>query len=623
MLCAVLPASPQQRIQHDLKPNHTYPVECVLLVRPKMDTDTAHVCCLRSIYSWQGSPFVYLTVGSGESLEIRVNRWHCVNSPELRDSCVEVDTVSTPGTVWLTVHGISPQFGRAPWTSFYGLFGGAGATWTVSQDNAELQTVLTANLGQQQHASVAVLPDDLPATRQSFLASSRVHVEGSQVTWTYDKQAAQIRTTYQLLTRQVEDSRTGEDEQYVLSCVLPHQLMYLDEESRSKLVAQDGGGAYTSPRGQMLLIQGTQFTTVMPVVGVLPHMPYKVDDPVEQARLARFIEEELERLQRHDNYWEHVAADTYWLGKELERLATLVPIARGAGNADAANFIRNLIRSKLEEFFTSDDVNGWYYDRTWKTLIGYPTSFFSDTQISDHEFHWGYFVYAAATVAFGDPTWSEQWGPMVQLLIEDVACTDRNHQYFPFLRQFDVFEGHSWASGHANFHAGNNLESSSESMNFHTALIYWAYATNDDDMLSLGTYLYTTNTASIQKYWFNVDDDTWEPRFAARYAQAGMIWSNGATHTTWWTANEEEIFGINYLPIQPGSLYLGLRQEMVLRSYSNFIERNGEEAQVWAGIIWGFLAMGDTNAAVEIMERNLATYQVESGESRAFTFNFI
>jgi endoglucanase Acf2 len=32
------------------------------------------------------------------------------------------------------------------------------------------------------------------------------------------------------------------------------------------------------------------------------------------------------------------------------------------------------------------------YDRTWGTLIGYPPSYGSDTELNDHHFHYGYFV---------------------------------------------------------------------------------------------------------------------------------------------------------------------------------------------------------------------------------------
>ena len=102
---------------------------------------------------------------------------------------------------------------------------------------------------------------------------------------------------------------------------------------------------------------------------------------------------------------------------------------------------------------------------TLRTLIGSKPSYGSDGQLNDHHFHYGYFIRAAAEVARLDPTWVEKWGGMVELLIRDIASTNREDLLFPHLRCFDVYAGHSWASGHAKFGDGNNQESSSESMN--------------------------------------------------------------------------------------------------------------------------------------------------------------
>ena len=51
---------------------------------------------------------------------------------------------------------------------------------------------------------------------------------------------------------------------------------------------------------------------------------------------------------------------------------------------------------------------------------------------------------------------TRELGAMVETLIKDIANWDRNDSRFPFLRNFDPYEGHSWASGHAGFADGNN-----------------------------------------------------------------------------------------------------------------------------------------------------------------------
>ena len=56
------------------------------------------------------------------------------------------------------------------------------------------------------------------------------------------------------------------------------------------------------------------------------------------------------------------------------------------------------------------------YDKDWGTLTGYPASYGSDTELNDHHFHYGYYVYAAAIVAQYDPAWAADsaWGGMVK-----------------------------------------------------------------------------------------------------------------------------------------------------------------------------------------------------------------
>ncbi len=79
---------------------------------------------------------------------------------------------------------------------------------------------------------------------------------------------------------------------------------------------------------------------------------------------------------------------------------------------------------------------------------------------------------------------------MVKLLIRDIASPDHNDTMFPFLRCFDPYAGHSWASGHSRFADGNNNESSSEAMNAWSGVILFGEATGDRTLRDLGIYLF-------------------------------------------------------------------------------------------------------------------------------------
>ena len=103
-------------------------------------------------------------------------------------------------------------------------------------------------------------------------------------------------------------------------------------------------------------------------------------------------------------------------------------------------------------------------------------------------------------------------GSIIDLIVKEVANPDRDNldtQFlFPFLRNFDVYDGRSLADGAANNANGNNQESSSESINFATGLIQWGQATGDQNLQNLGEYLYDTEVNAFYDYYFNENPNT-------------------------------------------------------------------------------------------------------------------
>ncbi|MBK6897700.1 MAG: carbohydrate-binding protein [bacterium] len=99
-------------------------------------------------------------------------------------------------------------------------------------------------------------------------------------------------------------------------------------------------------------------------------------------------------------------------------------------------------------------------------------------------------------------------------------------------------------------------------MNFATATILWGEATGQADIRDLGVYLHATETTAVEQYWFDVDDAV----FPADYPHVaiGMVWGGKGVHSTWFGANPEFIHGINILPVNGGSLYLGHHPDHVL-----------------------------------------------------------
>jgi endoglucanase Acf2 len=491
----------------------------------------------------------------------------------------------------------SPTLGVTVNGRHYGLFGPTGARWQGLGTTA--LTCDTAKL----FCSVALLPDNTPATLAQFQRHAHAHVTDTRVDWSYDPASSSVVTTFRVTTV----PREG-DERGTLFALYPHQW----RNATTPLLPL----TYGSVRGTMKLAAGTSFTTRMTFPGVLPALPDA--GGIDRQKMVSLLRPELERAPAK-------VTDTYWNGKELGRLATLVAIAEQYDLNDDATKLRQRLQADLKNWFTASGSDGkrksrglFYYDTNWGTLIGYPASYGSDRELNDHLFHYGYFVKAAAEIARRDPAWAAdaRWGGMVKLLIRDFASPDRNDPLFPFLRNFDPYAGHSWASGHARFGDGNNQESSSEAMNAWSGLILWGEATGDTALRDLGVWLFTTELSAIQEYWFDVHGENFPKTYPASVVT--MIWSGKGANATWFTADPQMVHGINFLPLHGGSLYLGLYPEYVEKNFRALVAEHGSETFTnWSDILWMYRALSDAPDAVRLAEAAGPAAKPEGGNSPA------
>ncbi|MEV4616544.1 glycosyl hydrolase [Kitasatospora sp. NPDC049258] len=477
----------------------------------------------------------------------------------------------------------------------YGLFAPSGTSWNVNG------STLSAALGTKDYYSVAVLPSQGDLALYGSYAYS--FVTDTAAAWSYQPAAGTLTTTYTVTTTPQEGARTG-----TLLALYPHQWRATGDQ----LTALE----YISPRGRMKVREGSAFTTVQSVNGVLPSLPDV--GGYDRAALGALVREQANAADPFLG-----ATDTYWTGKALGRLAQLVPIADQLGDAATRDKLLSLIKGKLQTWFKGTGSPGFAYDPVWKTLIGYPASYGTDGELNDHHFHYGYFIQAAATVARYDSAWAADgaWGGMVELLAKDAANADRADSRFPVLRNFDVYAGHGWASGHAGFAAGNNEESSSESLNFSSGLILYGSATGDTALRDLGVYLYTTEANAVEQYWFDADHTTFPAAFG--HHTVGMVWGSGAAYSTWWTAAPGMIHGINVLPVTGGSLYLARRQDEIRANLAELKADNGGALTDWRDLLWEFQALADPAAAKAAWDAGSAGYTPEEGESKAHTYHWI
>lgn len=518
-----------------------------------------------------GLPFAYFQVTGGDA---------------------QITAAGTP-TVW---SNSGATIGFTAGGRDYVAYAPTGATWSVSG------TTISSALAGRGFFSVAALPagGDRAALATTYGQYAHAHVTGTRVSYAYNQAASSLTTTYAFTTTARQGAQTG-----TVIALYPHQWNYL---TGSTPLAQ----TYVSARGQMKIVTGTQFQTTMKYTGVLPEIPAVGDSSgADLTTITNQLNAEL------GNPMDIRGDDTYWTGKGLGRATRIAEIADQLNLTSVRTAALNAIRTRLNDWFTATPGKTsrvFYYNPSWGTLLGYPASYGSDLELNDHHFHYGYYIAAAATLAKFDPNWARtsQYGGMVDLLIRDANNYDRSDTRFPYLRDFDIYAGHDWAAGHGSFGSGNNQESSSEGMNFANALIQWGQATGNTAVRDAGIFIYTTQNAAIQEYWFDVRDQNFPAAFG--HSTVGMVWGSGGAYATWFSGEPEMIQGINMLPITGGHFYLGDNPAYVNTNYAELVRNNGGPPTVWRDILWEFQALGNGDAALANL-RAAGAYTPEEGRA--------
>jgi len=479
----------------------------------------------------------------------------------------------------------------------YGLFGPAGSTWSG------LGGTLLVNQSRKPYFSLALLPDNRPETLARFRACAHNHVADTKVE--YRVEGGFVRTVYRATVKAYEGAASG-----TIFALYPHQWKYATTELTDL--------AYGSVRGTMKVAVGEAFGAEVPIQGVLPRLP--AEGVQDRSRMLGYLKAEAAALRR-DGF-----ADTYWEGKLLGRLATLSGVAEAAGDAALERVFLDEIKRRLENWFTAAPGKQqpvFYYHAAWNTLVGSRPSYGSDMPLNDHHFHYGYFIRAAAEVARRDPAWAEAWGPMVNLLVRDIASADRADPKFPFLRCFDKYAGHSWASGDANFADGNNQESSSESLNAWYGMILWGEATGNRALRDTGLFLFNTERTAVEEYWFDVSGTNFPKDFPQ--VALGMVWGGKGAFATWFSGEIDCIHGINWLPFTPASITLGRSPDYAKKNHERIVQqrKGGRDYNLgWGDLVVMFAALSDPDAAARYIDAH-PQCKLEGGNSHAFMYHWI
>lgn len=488
----------------------------------------------------------------------------------------------------------------------YGIFAPANSKFSNSNGKE-----LTIKLGSgEKYASLASMPamSDLGFFRQHAYA----FVTNTEVSWSYNSTAQEVQTTFRF---HVSTKRSGFSSD-PLTTLFPHQYKFYNGPLDQRW--------YYSSRGRLRLFTSGQFTTVHPFAGMqrdftLPNT--NLSPTYSLVTQKRYLSQFSNQMGGSSG----LGTDTYGQGLTLNRMAQALMLAdkMGPSTSHLRNFFLTNLRNVLNDWFTYTPGEQrryfTYWDANtarsncWGALIGYDTSFGSQ-YLTDHHYHYGYFIYAAAVVASFDTNFKNTHGNTVDMIIREVNSPNRNDPLFPFLRTFDPYDGHCWAGGNSDGWNGNNQESTSESMNAWMGIYLWGLITRDNTYRDLGIYGYTTERQAELQYWYDVDGDNWNNPGFERNA-VGVLSGSYMTFGTFFGNRAEFVYGIHWLPYHAGFTYFGYDPEFARSLYDgmcDIITRyswfGATREEIWFDVAWAYQSLFDPDAVLAKWDASLSFY---------------
>ncbi|KAM0716275.1 hypothetical protein Q7P37_007720 [Cladosporium fusiforme] len=424
----------------------------------------------------------------------------------------------------------------------------------------------------------------------------------------------------------------GAEDRELLMFALPHHMQSLSNETKGGVTDVK---LMTTVKGNSVAIRGDSWTLEennLPVdMEFAPWQPGHGSIRALSAE-AKALINEAATSELRQNMSEMSDLDSmYYSGKELGKYASIVFAANDmAQNASLAQDGLDRLKTAMARFVDNKQKFPLVYEEGWggaASSASYDTGDsgqdFGNTFYNDHHFHYGYHVYAAAVIAYLDPSWLEAgtnkaW---VDMLVRDYANSITDDPYFPFSRNFDWYHGHSWAKGLFASADGKDQESSSEDTMASYAIKMWGSVCGDQAMEARGNLMLAVQARALDNYYLYRDSNEVQPKEYIGNRAAGILFENKIDHTTYFGANIEYIQGINMIPIMPFST-ITRRRDFVQTEWDQFFAKNiSSFTDGWRGILMSNLALIDPTASYDFFANNSGDYNdkmLDGGASRTW-----
>ncbi|TVP95403.1 MAG: hypothetical protein EA374_04075, partial [Acholeplasmatales bacterium] len=419
------------------------------------------------------------------------------------------------------------------------------------------------------------------------------------VSYRVDAENSHVVTTYQ---NSYQSLKPGAAEQPLIQFLMPHHYQGSDLTLTN----------YTTRtvRGLLKVYQGAAFQTVLPFHGVIPAMPKPNDAAFSASTMRDYLQDLTTRTDLNDPMNFLNDPGPYWNSKALYPLSQGIIIADQIGEDTLKHELIGRLRFLLRDWFSyagQTDTRYLFYNQNWGTVYYSNNDFRTATELSDHTFTHGYFVYAASVLAMYDPSFINEYGDVVEMMVRDYLHPEKQDDAFAYLRGFDAWGGHTWAHGFSTFAEGNNLESTSEALNGWLGGYLWALATDDQALKDAAIYGFVHELHHAKTYRFDYEQTIF-PEPYSRYAQvAGIYWGGKYDYATWFGANPTFIYGIQWLP---NGEYLSsyalddFERARLNTIYSTYLGAKNQVVDTWFANMWSIQALLDPARAISLFDAN-------------------
>jgi len=381
----------------------------------------------------------------------------------------------------------------------------------------------------------------LPATSNlaEFNTYAFARPTNTQLSWNYDPTNARVVTNWNITTTAMKGTNLS-----TLQGWLPHHYRTTTTNFSFRPYT------YLTQRGVMQIGVGTSFQINFPFNGIAPILPA----PTTQGLANEFQPARMTTFLSKFNPGTMIG-ETYGSGKALGLCAQYMTQAKQMGDTTDFNRLKSALETALTNWFTytPGETQGFFAQYpNWPALIGFNASYGSQA-FNDLHFHYGYFATATALAGMYDPTFLTNYGPVMKQVVKSYGNYDRTDKSEPFLRMFDVWEGHTEAGGTSS-PTGENEESSSEAMQSWIGMYLLGGMMNDSQMTAAGAMGYAMQSAAVNEYW----EDLYQQNFPSVYgkAWAGQVWASSINYGTYFTADPAWVYAIQYTPTNHWDNYL-------------------------------------------------------------------